>query len=497
MYRRFVAIWFCSLEADWGMRKQPELKIQPFVIAMPERGRMVVKALNTIAQSKGIRDGMAVADCRAILPELKVLEGKAGTGEKLLRALAVWCIRYTPIAAIDPPDGLMLEATGCTHLWGSERSYLQDILARLNDFGYRVQVAIADTIGAAWAAARFGNERIVESGKQVTVLSALPPAALRLETNILTRLIKLGLSSIGMFMNMPRPALRRRFGQVLLTRLDQALGKELEVLEPVLPVEPYQERLPCLEAIRTDTGIKIALRRLLEMLCMRLKKEEKGVRKAVFKGYRIDGHIQQIEIGTIRPSQDIEHLFRLFEIRIDTLEPDLGFEVFTLDAPVVESVTIEQEALWNTKNSSGKEVAELLDRIAGKIGIHAIHRYLPDEHYLPERSFKAAVSFDEKTKAAWQTDMPRPVHLLSSPEVITVMVPLPDYPPVHFIYKGQVHRVVRADGPERIEQEWWIKKGLFRDYYIVEDEMGARYWLFRSGHYERDEIKWFVHGFFA
>jgi len=89
------------------------------------------------------------------------------------------------------------------------------------------------------------------------------------------------------------------------------------------------------------------------------------------------------------------------------------------------------------------------------------------------------------------------VQLLSKPEPIEVAAPIPDYPPMHFQYKGKLHKIRKADGPERIEREWWLDGGEHRDYYYVEDEDGQRYWLFRSGHYAVQQSQWFIHGFFA
>jgi protein ImuB len=261
---------------------------------------------------------------------------------------------------------------------------------------------------------------------------------------------------------------------------------------------PYQERLPCIEPIRTAKGIEIALQRLLEQLCKRLLNEGKGIRKCILKGYRIDGNIQQIEIGTVRPSRNDVHLFKLFENKIATLAPALGFELFVIDAPVVEDITVDQETFWPVSDQNDDvALSELLDRIGGRVGMHAIHRYLPDEHYWPERSYKAAVTLQEQPAANWRSNLPRPLHLLPVPEAIEVTVPMPDYPPMLFRHKGTLHKIVKADGPERIEQEWWIASGLQRDYYCVEDEQGGRYWLFRSGHYGNGEPEWFIHGFFA
>jgi protein ImuB len=135
--------------------------------------------------------------------------------------------------------------------------------------------------------------------------------------------------------------------------------------------------------------------------------------------------------------------------------------------------------------------------LAVKVGQQAIHRYLPDEHYWPERSLKPALSIQEETTSEWRSDKPRPLQLLSSPELIEVTAPIPDYPPMLFLHRGHRHKVVRADGPERIEQEWWLQQGQHRDYYQVEDETGNRYWIFRLGHYHDETYQWFLHGYFV
>lgn len=469
------------------------------MLAASERGRVVVKAASDVAQGKGITAGMVVADCRAILPTLQVFDAIEGQAEKLLYALAEWSLRYTPVVSVDLPDGLVLDISGCTHLWGGEDAYRKDIANKLKGYGYHVRVAIADTVGCAWAVARYGRSApIIATGTQKQALLSLPPAALRLELPVVERLTKLGLYTIRRFIDMPRTSLRRRFGAGLLQRLDQALGLETETIQPICPVQPYQERLPVFDPIRTATGIEIALRKLLEALCRRLSKEEKGLRQAVLKGYRIDGVLQQIAISTSKASRNVAHLFQLFELKIATLEPDLGIELFVLEATVVEDLTAAQEALWHIAGSHNETmVAELLDKIAGKLGPKVISRYLPAAHYWPERSYTQAGSLQEKPEAEWRTDQPRPVHVLPVPEPIEVTVPIPDYPPMLFRYKGRLHKVCKADGPERIEREWWIDAGEHRDYYCVEDEDGARYWLFRLGHYASGEPKWFLHGFFA
>ena len=499
MVRRFVSIWFRHLTTDWFTIRQPRLGNLPFVLRAPSHGRMVIVAANATAERSGVSPGMVLADARAIIPNLEVLDDKQDLADKLLKRLAEWCIRFTPIVAVDPPDGLILDATGCSHLWGGDASYLADIIKKLSIRGYDVRAAIADTPGVAWAVARFGKEPlIVASGFNLQALLPLPPEALRLEPDTVERLHKLGLHQVSQFISMPSPSLRRRFGQRFLVQLDMALGKEEERIIPVQPVEPYQERVPCLEPIVTATGIEIALNKLLKTLCLRLQQQQKGLRSAIFKCYRVDGKVEQVEIGTNRPSHNVTHLFKLFETKIASIEPALGIELFILEARGVEDHLPQQEKMW--EECGGLEdlrLSELIDRLAGKSGVDGIHRYLPDEHYLPERSFKPASSLQEKLTKGWCNDKLRPLQLLPIPQRIEVTAPIPDYPPMLFRHKGKLHKIVKADGPERIEQEWWIQKGQHRDYYRVEDEEGHRYWLFRLGHYHDKTYRWFIHGFFA
>lgn len=496
---RYVSIWFPHLKTDWFSLRQPHLRSIPFVLRAPSHGRMIITATNAVAEQKGLSAGMALADARAVVPDLEALDDKPDLTDKLLRRLVEWCIRFSPVAAVDPPDGILLDATGCPHLWGGDEAYVNDIIAKLNNRGYHVRVSMADTVGVSWGIARFGKASLViADGKHVEALMTLPPEALRLDPEVPERLHKLGLHQIKQLIHIPRTSLRRRFGQHLLMRLDMALGQEIEPIDPVEPIQPYQERLPCLEPILTATGIEVALQQLLEALCTRLQQEQKGLRKATFKGYRMDGKVELIEINTNGPSNHISHIFKLFQPKISTIEPALGIELFTIEASKVEDHKSKTANMWEgSGNLEDPRLSELIDRLVGKVGVQAIHRYLPDEHHWPERSFRAATSLREKAVTAWDTGKLRPVCILKAPQHIEVTAPIPDYPPMLFRYKGKIHQVVKADGPERLEQEWWIQQGQHRDYYRVEDEDGHRYWLFRLGHYDDENFQWFLHGFFA
>lgn len=500
MSKRFVSIWLPYLVTDWLALKKPGIEKIPFVICAQLHGRMIITAANMLAESKGIFKGMALADARAIYPTLEKFDDKPELVDKMLQRLAEWCIRFTPVAAVDPLGGVILDVTGCSHLWGGDKSYLSEIIKRIQEKGFHVKAAMADTIGAAWAMARFRNNScIIHPGKHIESLQTLPPESLRLEVETVERLHKLGLHQVKDILIMKRATLRRRFGDRIIQRINEAVGTQQEFLTPVVPVQCYQERLPCIEPIVRIEGIEIALKQLLETLCTKLRNEGKGVREVLFKGYRVDSKQVSVCISTSGATTNVQHLFKLFGLKLPFIEPALGIELFLLEATKTEDHTPLQEDIWKQGgNLQDHRISELIDRLAGRIGSSAIYRYLPDEHYLPELSIKKTTSLKEHPSTTWHTARPRPIQLLHTPEQIEVTAPVPDYPPMNFRYKGKLHKILHADGPERIEQAWWIRDGQHRDYYSVQDEEGCKYWLFRLGHYDTAKTySWYLHGFFA
>lgn len=496
MAARFISIWFRHLRTDWFSLREPTLKAVPFVLRAPDHGRMMVVACNEHAHQQGITPGMVLADARASVSNLEVRDDVADLAPRLLKRLAEWLYRFSPVVAVDLPDGLLIDATGCAHLWGGETTYLSAILHKLQERGYVVSASMGDTIGVAWGEARYGTTTIIPTGKLLEHLTKLPPESLRLDPSITARLHKLGLRKVKQFLHMPRPALRRRFGSQFLLRVDQALGHVAEVLDPVIPLLPYQERLPCLEPVVTAIAIEIALKEMVEKLCVRLQREGKGIRHCVLHCYRVDGKIETVQIGTHRATVHVVHLYKLFEPKLTTIEPAWGIELFSLEATRVEPCDDTQATLWESPTENLAVLAALVDRLVNRAG-EVVHRYLPAEHHWPERSFRVAHSLEESAESLWQKAHLRPLQLLATPERIEVSAPIPDYPPMLFRHRGHVHQVVKADGPERIEQEWWIVQGQHRDYYRVEDEAGNRYWLFRLGHYDDKTYQWFLHGYFA
>lgn len=471
----------------------------------------LVHAADGRALAQGLVPGQRLADALACVPEALVEEADPAGDLAALHQLAHWVTRYAPHAAPDAPDGILVDITGCAHLWAKEARkgealLLGDAIARLARQGIAARGAIAGTIGGAWASARFGGQQsILPPGSIAAALEPLPVRALRLDDATAAALDRLGLRRIGALYPLPRADITRRFGPSLLSRLDQALGYQAESLSPLAPKPDHRVSLVFAEPISTPEQIAAASVHLMERLLRDLAEQNLGVRRLGLILHRLDDAAPGCIIGTARPSQDVKHLLKLLAEKAEALDPGPGIERMSLAALLAERMPALQSNFIHRGGVEAGDLAPLIDRLGNRFGMGAVTQPLPVASHMPERAVAFAEPLRKKITAGdWQQDLPpRPIRLLSPPEPIEATAPVPDDPPRLFRWRHVLHRVAKAEGPERIRPEWWQAKDDHqetRDYYRVEIEDGRRFWLFRSGLYRPDmpqPPRWFLHGIFA
>ena len=466
--------------------------------------RDLIAAACPRARALGIAPGMPLARARVLVRGLDVRPAdKAGDAAWLKRLGLFAARRWTPRAAVSGPDGLWLDLTGVAHLFGGEEQMCRRILAFCRRLGFGARIAVAGSPGAAHALARFGGRRLLlcPPGSEADLLAPMPLAALRLDEEALSAACRLGLERVGELLAMPRAPLQRRFGETLLTRLDQALDRVAEPFDPIVPEEPPAILLRFLEPIATAEAIAEASGEAVRRLVPLLVEAGLGARQLVLLCERVDNEVQVVRVSQSRSTRDGAHLHALLCAKIETIEPGFGIERLRLVATRVEPLgarPIESE-LGGARPAP--DLATLVDRLAARLGARRVHRLSAVESDLPERSVRALGPL--QAPESW-SQWPRPVRLLSPPEPVeNVMAPLPDGPPRRFVWRGRRYEVAAADGPERLYGEWWRRKeerAAIRDYFQVEDETGARFWLFRKGDGEDSEtgdLSWHMHGIFA
>jgi protein ImuB len=465
---------------------------------------MTLAAVDAAASRLGLRPGQPLAQARALVPGLAVVPADPEGDAAALARLATWCLRYTPLTAADPPDGVWLDITGCAHLHGGETALLTDLLHLLGRGGTRGRAAAADTTGAAHALARHGPHAIgiVPSGATAGALAALPVGALRLPAETVERLHRLGVERIGQLAGLPRAPLVRRFGTEIVQRLDQALGRVAEPIRPVLPDEALARRQGFVEPLLTADAFGQAIDALLDAVCAALAAAGQGARRLDLLFERVDGTVQAVRIGTAAPCREPGHLARLLKERLETVDPGLGVEAMQLVVALAEPLGARQLRAALAGAEEKPDLGALVDRIANRLGPGRIYRAAPVESDVPERSVAVVPALAPAVPASWPALLPRPVRLLDPPQEVEALALLPDQPPVAFIWRRRRHRVRRADGPERIFGEWWrraAEEEAVRDYFAVEDEDGRRFWLFRRGDGTdpaSGDLRWFLHGLF-
>jgi protein ImuB len=442
---------------------------------------------------------MTLADARAAIPALAVAEADPTADAEDLSHLADWCGHWTPWTATDGSDGIVLDVTGCAHLFGGEVVLLEQMCRRLRRLGFAVRAALAEAPAGAWAWARYGGGGVLPVGQQSAALSPLPISALRLSASLVHELEHLGLSTIATLTEIPRASLASRFESELLHRLDQLSGRRPEPIGPRPPPADWTQHRSFAEPIGRREDIDASLRLLLRDLAADLAAVNRGVRQLTLTIYRVDGSIQRRTIGTARPSRAADHLARLFAEQLGGLDPGFGIEAMKLTAPLTEPSPAYQLD-WQGNDAEPDALVHLIDRLQQRLDAGGVVRVAPIESHLPERAVAAVAPLAEPAWTGWTMPLPRPLRLLPTPEPITVTAPVPDDPPVAFRWRRIFHRVARAEGPERIAAEWWRATAdePARDYYWVEDAEGRRYWMFRNGPYTPGRpVQWYLHGLYA
>ena len=509
--RRILALWFARLPTDRLLKKSRFSS--PLVISHKANNALYVYALEARAQKLGLYKGQPLANARAMVQPLEIMPADERADAALLDAIADWCDRFTPLVSLDAPDGLFLDITGASHLFGGEAAMLATVTQKIGACGFAVQGAVAGTSLAAKALARFAPGSIVPSGEEAEKIAALPITALDCDDKILRALRHAGLKTIGMVAERLHSELSERLGKSFVTRLRIMLGAEEQPLQPRRPLPDLMAEQRFAEPVVTQEFISASLLSLAESLSGILEREGRGLRmlEAVF--FRADGKVQRIVIKTGEPLRDPKIMLRLLRQKLDALadplDPGFGFDLIRLEALLAEE-TKPVTVSFDSDENARRQIGYLTDRLSVRFGEHRVQRFVPQDTHIPEYAGVAVPAQDDEfTGHNWSLkrqpgDPPRrPLRLLEKPEEISsVLAGVPDGPPSRFRWRQCLHDVTRAEGPERIAMEWWRrsdqnKEGLTRDYFRVETRDGQRFWLYRDGLYQQTAPRWYLQGLFA
>lgn len=530
----------------------------PLAVVEELSNTQVISALNCAAVSEGLWVGQPVRDAYAMCGHLLTRSRNAPAERVFLTALRRWAGKYSPWVAEQEPDGLVIDLTGCAHLFGGEAGMLAQVEEDCTDMGLGVQLGLADSLGAAWALARYagvqagsdrsgdaisqearatrakaqnrspkgsakrrhwtrggaapqmvdlphGVARIADAGQTYGALAPLPVAALRLEGAMVAQLNRLGLRRVSDLMDQPRASLARRFGRGLVMRLDQAMGSAPEPVSPGRAPDHFAVRLTLPEPIGLIDDLMAGVDRLLPRLCAHLEERGKGMRSLRLEAHRTDQAAEVVVVGFARPLRDPARIRPLLEMKLDQIDAGYGIDMLRLEALQVEPIHartvaghVQAGAAAQQRADGGNGLEDLIGRLGARVGLEAITRYHPVDTHIPEKTAKLLAAAWSEPAPHWPVaPQPRPL-LMWQPELVSAA----DSPVLsgQFRWRGQDWQLAQAQGPERIAPEWWLddpnwRNGV-RDYWVVVTSSGARLWLFYA-HGGGLSPGWFCQGSFA
>lgn len=554
-------MWFPNWPIQRRLCLRPELRANAYVLfAESARGLQIV-ACSDIASARGIRPGIPLAEARGLCEgssrETSATPQRHGVTEtlatdamatdamatnpsvtdtlvaeptdpiadrKALQQLALQCQTYSPLVGVEEsetPDSLLLEITGCEAHFGGEQALALQLWNEFSRYPYHARVAVADTVGAAWAMAHFGDHfgvsgnhpvTVIPEGQHVHAIRTLPIAGLRLSPRILETLNKLDLRNIGQLEKLPRTTLPARFGKELLRRLDQAWGIAHELILPEHAPEPVHAVWNSEEPHANRETLELVQRELLDQILALLQPQRLGIRELQC---RFTGTVDSLTLTLrlVQPSLDQRHLWDLLRLEWERQERSFlksklpaprcmteGMTAIRLEASITAPLKVRQQTLFDLEPDQKQAQAfrQFVERLSSRLGSQAVLRPHPVPDAQPEYACEYAAWEEAGSRLAlaesdaWETSLARsrPLRLLIAPEPLRVFSPASDGPPRRIWRGTQQLRIVRTWGPERIETGWWREHEVQRDYYRVETEQGQRLWIFQcqeTGH-------WFLHG---
>ena len=433
---------------------------------------------NDAALTAGVVAGQALADARAICPDLLTEPGDPVREDLLLRALWRWADTLSPRVSLDAPDGLLLDISGCAQLFGGEAQMGREAFIRLSDLQIQAQIGIADTKGAARALARFGTEEVCGAppGEMTAALSGLPIAALDIPQKMVGELARAGLTTIGHLYQQKSAELARRFGLHLTQALQTATGLTPDPVTPKMADPTYAARMTLPEPIGFLEDLENVLRRLATQICTRLEHDQRGARRFSLIVRCVDTGDHPLAIGFARPCSDPDAILRQFSHPLSKLEIEYGADWFRLVAEQIEPIRLKQGSFGEDAKRADQRLI-LIETLGNRLGFDHIRVFKPRDHHVPELEF-------DQVEAAGVTPYwdvaprPRPIRLFSPPEF--VQVETPGRPPLNFKWRRMSFSTDRAHGPERITPRWYREEDpRTRDYWTVQTDQGRRLWLLK------------------
>ena len=481
-------------------------------------------------------------------------------------------------------ESLLCEIAGVSHLFGDEPGLLVAVKEMLARRHMKVRMAVADSLAAAWGLAHEAHMKplsllaqesvgaesgissggrqagsssgvfhggLIVRGSQETAgsIGDLPVQALRVATDTVSTLARLGVVSVRQVLALPRSGLATRLGRDLVERLEQV---QAEVDEPLRVYQAEAEYAVALTLEYPTTDLEILMdriKRLASQLTSQLLMQQQGALRLSCYLRLTGGQRVSLDVGLFAPTVDADHLSGLIINQLESKQIQEKVERLSLRVTLSGTLRSSQSSLFDldqhqvsAKGMTGVGISRLVDALSGRMGRDRVGYLELQNDPLPERAFDVLPLAGNAISPAWKQKrkglekrdgrwsqevgsavtpsvvkpsvgdaLRRPLSLLPEPAPLRVAWHETEFSlrvsssrlPDRIRFSGVDHLVLNQWGPERIESGWWRGKSIRRDYYRIETDQGEWWWIFRNL-VTRDErqrsptpYRWMLHGRFS
>lgn len=495
MGRRILSIWLPHLPLERRARLGDPRVDTVFAITAEIKNAMRLTHLSQAAIKAGISPGLSVPDARALCPDLLTEKADPVREALLLRALHRWADQLSPWIALDRPDGLVLDISGCAHLFGGEPAMARHTEERFADMRFATKIGIADTKGAARAMARYSGQSLFIShpGQTRQDLARLPIEAFDVPAKVQTDIRRIGFKTIGDLYPVKHSELARRFGVETVTALSKMLGQFPDPVSPKAADPVYAARMNLPEPIGFKSDLQSVLSKLTTSVCDRLEKDKRGARQFHLTVRCVDTGDHVLTTRFAKPCFDGDKVIRQFERPLDSLKIQFGADWFRLVAETIEPIRERQRIIGGDTQEAIDELSQVITTLGNRLGFDRVRKFVPCESHHPGREFATIEAADSQPITSWpEPKRQRPLRVFK-PEYLRIVEP--GRPPKQFEWRKTYYTTATATGPERLSPEWWQdNQAALKDYWVVKTDNGPRLWLLTYPGLQ--EPRWYVAGQF-
>lgn len=454
----YACLYAKEFPAQALLRLRPELRNKPCVVMEGEPPLQQVCSLTRKARSLGIARGMTQVEVDTF-SEVTVLQRslKEETAAREVLRECAGC--YSPRVEDCNPDSSFLcalDIAGTTGLFGPPETLVRNLLTRVKALGITACVAVSSNFHAAVAVAKAPlplSVRVIPAGEESTALAALPLAVLGLTAEQAETFALWGIRTLGMLAALPEKELVSRMGQAGKRLRQMARGEMPHLFQPVEPAFTLVERMELDSSIELLDALMFVVNVMLEQIVLRAMARVLALASVSITLTLEGGATHTRTVRPALPTSDRQLWLKLLHLGLEAHPPLAAILAVALDAEPGSTSKI-QLGLFSPQLPEPSRLDVTMARIRGIVGDGNAGRIVLEDTHRPD-AFRIE-PFTVPTVQAQDTSArsARPaMRRLRPAESLTVI--FESHHPKGFFFHGRHYAVERANGPWRMEGEWW------------------------------------------